>query len=120
MLNLFGRGRILRTLAAAFVLSAVGSEAQSLVQQGDTWRYRKGTSAPQINWKTAADTELHASWLTGKGGFGYADNSPEVSLCQTILNDMHGSYSTVDSTQDGSLLRETSTRSAIANIKTTG
>src|SRR5437867_8762641 len=66
-----------------------------LVNHGDSWRYRKGTSAPQSNWKTAADTSLDGTWLTGNGGIGYADNATETALCQTILSDMRNSYSTV-------------------------
>src|SRR5436190_8408966 len=66
-----------------------------LVRHSDSWRYRKGTSAPQSNWKTVADASLDATWLTGNGGFGYADNTTETSLCQTLLSDMRNSYSTV-------------------------
>src|SRR5688572_3615543 len=67
----------------------------SLVNQTNTWRYRKGTSAPQTNWKTAADTGLNATWLSGRGGFGYADNTNETSRCGTLLSDMRNSYTTV-------------------------
>ena len=69
-----------------------------LVNHGDSWRYRKGTAgngAPQSSWKTVADSSLDATWLTGSGGFGYADNAAETSLCQTLLSDMRNSYSTV-------------------------
>jgi hypothetical protein len=78
-----------------FLTFLTSAHAQSLVNHTDPWRYRKGTSAPQADWKMATETQLDASWLTGKGGFGFADNSPEVSLCQTILSDMDGNYSTV-------------------------
>ena len=67
----------------------------SLVEHGQAWRYRKGTSAPQANWKTVADAGLNATWLTGNGGIGFADNSPETSQCQTILGDMRNAYTTV-------------------------
>jgi hypothetical protein len=70
----------------------------SLVNHGDSWRYRKGTSAngaPQANWKTVSDASLDGTWLTGVGGFGYADNTAETNLCRTILSDMRASYSTV-------------------------
>src|SRR2546425_11095436 len=66
-----------------------------LVRHSDIWRYRKGNSAPQPDWKSAPDSSLDASWLTGNGGFGYADNATETSLCQTILSDMRGNYSTL-------------------------
>lgn len=69
-----------------------------LVGHGDAWRYRKGTTAngaPQANWKAVSDASLDGTWLSGSGGFGYADNTTETALCLTLLNDMKGSYSTV-------------------------
>ena len=42
-----------------------------------------------------ADAGLNATWLTGNGGIGFADNSPETSQCQTILGDMRNAYTTV-------------------------
>ena len=78
------------------LLIASGTRAQTpLVSHGETWRYRKGTSAPQTDWKTTAAANLDATWLSGQGGFGYAGNSFETSLCQTILSDMRDRYSTV-------------------------
>jgi hypothetical protein len=42
----------------------ISSFAQTpLVNHGDNWHYRKGTNAPQSNWKTAADASLDATWL---------------------------------------------------------
>jgi hypothetical protein len=79
-------------VCAAFSFQA---SAQSLVSHGDTWRYRKGATANPAGWKTTTDASLDATWLTGQGGFGYADNSAELALCGTILSDMKGSYSTV-------------------------
>ena len=68
----------------------------SLVGHGETWRYRKGkVNAPQATWKTVADASLDATWLSGNGGIGYADNANETSLCQTVLGDMHNAYTTV-------------------------
>jgi len=67
----------------------------SLVSHTNTWRYRKGTSAPQTNWKTVADAGLNATWLSGNGGIGYADNTNETSRCATLLTDMRNGYSTV-------------------------
>ncbi|HEU0008709.1 MAG TPA: hypothetical protein VFT34_02725 [Verrucomicrobiae bacterium] len=67
-----------------------------LVNHGDAWRYRKGNgSAPQSNWKTVAEAGLDGTWLTGNGGIGYADNTNETALCQTLLSDMHNAYTTV-------------------------
>src|SRR5580765_1059287 len=69
--------------------------SQSLVAHGDVWRYRKERSAPSAGWKTADDSVLDASWLSDRGGFGYADNTAETSFCQTLLSDMSGGYSTL-------------------------
>src|ERR1041384_1707808 len=41
------------------ILTVCSLPAQTpLVKHSDGWRYRKGTSAPQANWKTAADASL--------------------------------------------------------------
>jgi hypothetical protein len=80
------------------LIPAFESPAQtiSLVNHTNTWRYRKGqTSSPQANWKTVAEAGLDATWLTGNGGFGFADNANETNQCRTILADMHNAYTTV-------------------------
>ena len=83
------------SLAAGWLASAQAADVP-LVSHGEVWRYRKGkVNAPPASWKTAADATLDATWLTGKGGFGFADNANETSLCQTILGDMHNAYTTV-------------------------
>jgi hypothetical protein len=75
----------------------VSASAQTpLVNHGDSWRYHKGSAGqPQLNWKTVANSGLDGTWLTGNGGIGYADNTPETALCQTILGDMRNNYTTV-------------------------
>src|SRR5207249_662379 len=66
-----------------------------LVNHADTWRYHKGTNAPQAGWQSIADSALDATWASGNGGIGYADNANETSLCQTLLHDMRTNYTTV-------------------------
>ena len=61
-----------------------------LVNHGDTWSYRKGSSEPQADWKTSADVSLDGTWLTGPGGFGFGDGDDA-----TLLNDMLNGYNTV-------------------------
>jgi hypothetical protein len=61
-----------------------------IVAHADLWLYRKGTTAPVANWQTIADAALDATWLSGPGGFGYADNDDG-----TTLSDMLNFYSTV-------------------------
>lgn len=64
-----------------------------LIQPTEGWNYRKGTNAPQADWK--ATPALDATWNVGNGGFGYSDSPAEIALCQTTLSDMLGSYSTI-------------------------
>lgn len=61
--------------------------AEPLVAHGEVWHYRKGTSAPQTDWKTAAEAGLDATWLTGPGWHGYGDGSGS-NLAGTLLTDM--------------------------------
>ena len=61
-----------------------------LVDHGDSWKCRKGTSAPAVGWASVADAALDASWSAGPGGFGYADGDDA-----TVLGDMMGGYITV-------------------------
>jgi len=79
---------------AALNLVSLQAADVPLVNRSDAWRYRKGTNAPQADWKTAADATLDVTWLTGPGGFGYADGDDA-----TVLSDMLGgtptNYSTV-------------------------
>ena len=57
--------------------------AGPLVNFNDFWHYRPGTSAPQADWKTAAEASLDTTWLTGPGWFGFGDGTPG-----TLLSDM--------------------------------
>ena len=86
------------TLAQGTFTLQVGappSPPTPLVTHGDTWRYHKGTNAPQAGWQTVADASLDSTWGSGNGGFGYANNANETSLCQTLLADMLNRYATV-------------------------
>lgn len=64
--------------------------ATPLVRHGDDWRFRFGTNAPQVDWKSAGDASLDATWLTGPGGFGYEDGDDA-----TVLNVMSNRFSTL-------------------------
>lgn len=87
---------VVSSLATAFVavasmLHPTSSSAQTvLVNAGATWRYHKGTNAPQPDWKTAPDAALNAEWPSGPGGFGYGDGDDA-----TVLSDMRNGYTTV-------------------------
>ncbi|MEI6083673.1 MAG: LamG-like jellyroll fold domain-containing protein [Verrucomicrobiota bacterium] len=59
----------------------------TVVAQGDSWKYFKGTSYPS-GWETNGFDDT--AWLTGPSGFGYGDNDDS-----TVLGDMQNSYLTV-------------------------
>ncbi len=71
-------------LLALFLHTVV---AAPLVNFNDSWRYRKGTSAPQADWKTTDDSSLDASWLSGPGWIGYGDGGV-ANPAGTTLTDM--------------------------------
>ncbi len=61
-----------------------------LIGAGDTaWRYRKGTSNPPADWRTAEFVE-DATWLTGRTIIGYGDGDDT-----TVLADMVNNYTTI-------------------------
>ncbi len=92
--------RVVRLLAAIFCAAPAVTPTTThaadvpLVNHAETWRWHKGNSAPQSNWKTVADSGLDATWLSSAGGFGYADNANETNQCRTVLSDMRNSYTT--------------------------
>ncbi len=72
---------------AVFASQALMSLAAPVVNYNDMWQYRKGTSAPQADWKTAAVASLDASWLTGPGWIGFGDGTG-ANAAGTTLTDM--------------------------------
>ena len=84
---------MLRSLIFIAVILTQAALAAPLVNFNDTWRYRKGTSAPQADWKTTADASLDASWLSGPGWIGYGDGL-DATAAGTTLTDMVSTYRT--------------------------
>jgi hypothetical protein len=86
-----------RPLVLACVLLALpatlNSAVLSLVNHNDLWQYRKGTNAPQANWKSIG-ASLDSTWLSGLGGFGFGTTAAETNACGTILTDMKGTAAT--------------------------
>lgn len=68
---------------------------QKIIARTDSWRFHKGTNAPVAIWKSSDDAALGSQWGAGSGGFGYADNTAETTLCSTILSDMLNRYTTI-------------------------
>lgn len=85
-----------RPAAGEFTATVVvpDDEPVVLVGAGETWRWRKGISAPEAGWQTLAEAALGDGWSTGPGAFGYADNDAETAGCGTLLPDMRNGYST--------------------------
>jgi len=83
--------------AAGVLTVQVGSPPPpptTLINHLDTWNWHKGTNAPTAGWQTLADGSLDATWGTGPGGFGYADNVNETNQVRTVLSDMLNRYTT--------------------------
>lgn len=100
------------SLAAALIFgSASFAFAAPLVNFNDTWHYRKGTSAPQADWKTAADAALDGTWLTGPGWIGYGDGSG-ATAAGTTLTDMRQTTSPANTGYRMVYMRRTFTVSA--------
>src|ERR1043166_7445818 len=85
-------------LSSFFFLSLALASANAadtpLVSHTNSWHFHKGTNAPQASWQTISDASLNASWSTGNGGFGYANNITETNACRTVLPDMQNLYTT--------------------------
>jgi hypothetical protein len=65
------------------------AEPQTLpIQEGDVWRYFKGTEEPPTDWNTVGFDD--SGWLVDSSGFGYGDGDDA-----TVLSDMQGTYISV-------------------------
>ncbi|MBC7775848.1 MAG: lamin tail domain-containing protein [Phycisphaerae bacterium] len=51
---------------------------ETALNEGDTWRYRIGTSNPPAGWNTPGFND--STWLSGPGGFGYGDGDDATPL----------------------------------------
>ena len=60
-----------------------------IIDDDETWRYFKGTTAPPNNWTDIAFNDN--SWLSGQMPIGYGSDNPH----NTVLGDMGGNYVTV-------------------------
>jgi hypothetical protein len=67
---------------------------KTLISEGDTWEYFKGTIEPPADWNQLAFTPATA-WPTGPSGFGYETGTGYAPCIATNLTDMKGSYISV-------------------------
>jgi len=54
------------------------TEDKVFVEEGENWRYFKGTKEPPRNWRTSGFND--SEWETGQSGFGYGDNDDRTKL----------------------------------------
>ena len=60
-------------------------QSQLPIEQGDTWRYFKGSHEPPLDWNQVDFDD--SNWPIGASGFGYADGDDA-----TRITDMRGNY----------------------------
>jgi len=66
------------------------SATRTLIETNASWRFFKGTSAPNAGWDTADESFLGSAWGTSQAGFGYGDGAD-----LTLLADMQNGYSSL-------------------------
>lgn len=53
---------------------------ETIISQGDVWRYRLGNSEPPANWRSVEFDD--SGWYLGSSGFGYGDNDDATVVPQ--------------------------------------
>ncbi|NLF32651.1 MAG: tandem-95 repeat protein, partial [Planctomycetes bacterium] len=70
----------------AVTLEVPQTSDQTLIEVGDTWRYRKGDTAPAAEWNQASFDD--SAWAEGPSAIGYSSDVTHP----TTLGDMQGNY----------------------------
>ncbi len=83
-LLIFASGKNRRTAAAHW---------ETIIDWGDTWRYRIGDSEPPADWQIAGFDD--SSWLEGPTGIGYGDDDDATIIAPTLSFYMRYSF-TID------------------------
>ncbi|MEO8231359.1 MAG: CotH kinase family protein [Ignavibacteriota bacterium] len=55
---------------------------ETIIDWGDVWKYRLGTSEPPVAWKNLGFDDQ--SWLSGPSGFGYGDNDDSTIVPASV------------------------------------
>ena len=70
------------------------SHWETVINWGDIWKYRIGTSEPSANWNQISfDDTL---WSSGPSGFGYGDDDDSTVVSQTISLFLRKEFSVFD------------------------
>ncbi|MCI0494703.1 CotH kinase family protein [candidate division KSB1 bacterium] len=67
---------------------------ETVIDWGDQWRYRLGTSAPPVDWRSVEFNDL--SWYQGASGFGYGDNDDATVVPQVMSLFVRTSFTITD------------------------
>ncbi|RLD66124.1 MAG: hypothetical protein DRI98_13940, partial [Bacteroidetes bacterium] len=55
---------------------------ETIIRQGDLWKYRLGDSEPPSDWNTLEFDD--SGWSSGESGFGYGDDDDKTEVEQTL------------------------------------
>jgi len=67
---------------------------ETVINPGDVWRYRPGTSAPPADWRRPEFND--ASWNQGPGGFGYDDGDDATTVPRVVSLCVRKSFTIAD------------------------
>lgn len=70
---------------------------ETVIDRGDQWRYRLGTSEPPSNWRSIGFDD--SGWYQGASGFGYGDNDDVTIVPATISLYVRKTFTVTDKTK---------------------
>lgn len=70
---------------------------ETIIDKGDQWRYRLGTSEPPPNWRAREFDD--SNWYLGSSGFGYGDNDDATTVPQVMSIYVRKSFFIADKNQ---------------------
>ncbi|MEM6645548.1 MAG: lamin tail domain-containing protein [Bacteroidota bacterium] len=69
----------------------------TVITEGDTWRYRVGTSEPPASWASASFND--SGWSQGPSGFGYDDGDDATTVPTTLSVYVRRTFTVDDASQ---------------------